>query len=491
MAWSPLGWECAAVAEVDPAAISVLAARWPGVANLGDVTEISDDDVAALGPIDLVVGGTPCQDLSVAGARAGIDGSRSTLFFDMVRIYEAARRFCGARWILWENVLGAFSTSRGRDFAQVVDAMAGARVAPPAGGWGREGVALGERGLLEWAVLDARWFGLAQRRARVFALLDSGDWAGRAPILLEPDGLRGDSPPRRAPGSGIARPLEASTGGSSGKGERGSFVPETADPLLSRKGSTYSHEGRNNFRTDNLVLDVTPALTSNEQGGARCSAEDGGFVAEIVPQAMSAKWAKDSSGPAGDEHHNLIAVAEKAATLTGGATRGANAPGRRREDDHNLVACFNETQITSPENRSRGDPETAEALAAQQRPPTIAFSAGAGARAQSTGARAEESPPLLGNDSGNRSAPTIAFTEESAHSGAQSLDATLAVRRLTPRECERLMGLPDDYTLVEHRGKLLSDTARYRLLGNSIAVPCLRWIGCSLEAATRAHPFGR
>lgn len=230
IAWRPLGWECAGVSEIDPAACAVLRHRLPGVPNLGSVTEITDADIAALGPIDVVIGGSPCQDLSVAGKRAGLEGERSGLFHEQLRIFNAARTLCGARWLIWENVPGAFSSNKGRDFAVVVGAMAGCELPVPADGWGSEGVALGDSGLVEWAVLDSQWFGVAQRRRRVFAVLDTGDWANRPPVLLEPESLRGDSAPRREAGEGVAGTLSARTSGGGGLGTdfecQGGIVPQ-------------------------------------------------------------------------------------------------------------------------------------------------------------------------------------------------------------------------------------------------------------------------
>ena len=197
VAWHPLGWQPVAFCEYDKFPSAVLAHHYPDVPNLGDVTAITDEQIAALGPIDLVVGGSPCQDLSVAGKRKGLAGERSGLFHEQLRIFNAARRLCGTRWLLWENVPGAFSSNKGRDFAVVVSQMAGASVPVPEDGWGNEGMALGEHGIVEWAVLDAQWFGVAQRRRRIFALLDVGDWANRPPILCQPDSERGDSAPSR------------------------------------------------------------------------------------------------------------------------------------------------------------------------------------------------------------------------------------------------------------------------------------------------------
>ena len=205
-AWTPLGWECAAVAEIEPFPNRVLAHRHPGVRNLGDVTKITELDIASLGELDVIIFGSPCQDLSIAGKRKGLEGARSGLFFTAVDIIRWARFWCGARFALWENVPGAFSSNKGRDFAAVVDALSGLDGTPvPPKGWGTEGAAAGPEAMVEWAVLDAQWFGVAQRRRRVFALADFGNWAGREPILLEPESLRGDTAPRREAGEEAAR----------------------------------------------------------------------------------------------------------------------------------------------------------------------------------------------------------------------------------------------------------------------------------------------
>jgi DNA (cytosine-5)-methyltransferase 1 len=208
------------VAEIDPAACALLRHRLPHVPNLGSVIDITDEQVKALGSVDVVIGGSPCQDLSVAGRRAGLGGARSSLFHQQMRIFNAARHLCGTRWLVWENVPGAFSSNQGRDFEVVVGAMAGSELPVPAGGWGSEGVALGHNGLVEWAVLDAQWFGVAQRRRRVFAVLDTGNWNDRPPVLLESDRMRGDSPPRRDAREAVASTLTAGAGSSSGPGLR-------------------------------------------------------------------------------------------------------------------------------------------------------------------------------------------------------------------------------------------------------------------------------
>ena len=332
VAWHPLGWEPVAFAEIEPFPCSVLEHHYPEVPNLGSVTGITDDQIKALGHIDIVVGGSPCQDLSVAGKRNGLAGERSGLFHEQIRIFNAARTFCGARWLIWENVTGAFSSNQGRDFAVVVGSMAGCALDAPEKGWGTEGVALGDNGLVEWCVLDAQWFGLAQRRRRVFAVLDTGNWQRRPPVLFEPAGLRGDTPPCRSEGQSVTRCLPRGTG------QRLDAVVSYGIP-----GNWIGRSAKNGGNATQPPLELSPCLTTADRHGV------------------------------------------------------------------------------------------------------------------ATG---------------------------SLHSGMH------VVRRLTPVECERLMGFTDNYTAIPYRKKPASecpDSPRYRALGNSMAVPVMRWIGEQIAAAALFH----
>jgi len=337
VAWQPLGWQSVAFAEVSPFACAVLSHHYPDVPNLGDVNDISEAQIAGLGPIDVVVGGSPCQDVSIAGNRNGLLGVRSGLFYEQWRLFNAARKHCGARWLVWENVPGIFSSQRGRDFAYVVGTLAGCRLAVPEAGWETEGVALGSEGLLEWAVLDAQWFGLAQRRKRVFAVLDTGNWQHRPPILLEPESLRGDCKTRHA----------------TGEKHTAALAQNTADS----RQHPFGH------RTTTGDVDVKN---------------------DCVYQQLSF----------GEYIKTTVA-----------------------------------STLTSHDSKYATD---------------LVLSTAAGSEASS-------------------------------------------VRRLTPRECERLQGFPDDYTRIGWQGKppaLCPDSPRYQALGNSMAVPVMRWIGQQIEAAT-------
>jgi len=453
VAWRPLGWQCVGVAEIDPFPCAVLAHHYPDAPNLGSVTDITDEQIAALGPIDVVVGGSPCQDLSVAGKRVGLAGERSGLFHDQLRIFHAARHLCGARFLVWENVPGAFSSRAGRDFAVVVGAMAGCRVDVPEDGWGTEGVALGEHGLVEWAVLDAQWFGVAQRRRRVFAVLDVGDWAGRPPILLERDSLRGDSAPSREAGEGVAPTIAARTRGGGGLGTDfdcdGGLVAGVAHFL--RAQSQLSH------REDQDTLIVADTL----RGEGFDASEDGtGRGTPLAPVPIqNATRVKDQNGlgigNAGDPMYTLDQGGQHAIAFAADDYK-----------DGGYEECDTARPLTTSADRTRAAPVVT----------TLAIRGRGDSHDLET--RTDGTANALLTPNGGRGGIGVG----AIHCGMQ-------VRRLTPVECSRLQGFPDDYLLqVPWRGKTPPpDGPMYKALGNSMAVPVMRWIGQQIAAAASSR----
>jgi DNA (cytosine-5)-methyltransferase 1 len=177
------GWTCAWQVEWDKQCQQVLKHHWPDIAKYGDVSDVNGTTIT---PVDCITFGSPCQDLSVAGKRAGLDGNRSGLFFEAVRIIKEMRDATGSvypRWAIWENVVGALSSNHGHDFAAVLDSLA-------------EAGALA----IEWAVLDAQHFGVPQRRRRVFVIAcfdpATADRCGD-PLLPVAESLRRDTPAKR------------------------------------------------------------------------------------------------------------------------------------------------------------------------------------------------------------------------------------------------------------------------------------------------------
>jgi DNA (cytosine-5)-methyltransferase 1 len=208
------GMECRWQVEWDKNCQKLLRQKWPTAKHYEDITKVRAADLER---VDVICGGSPCQDLSVAGKRAGMAGGRSGLFHEMVRICKRVR----PRFVVWENVDGAFSSNEGRDFAAVLRAFTGIAVEVPSDGWGRAGFIKTPfpewRWNCAWRVFDAQYFGVPQRRRRVFVVASAGD--GRcAEILFEPESLRGDSPPSRGAGERITGTISSRTEGGGGLG---------------------------------------------------------------------------------------------------------------------------------------------------------------------------------------------------------------------------------------------------------------------------------
>lgn len=333
VAWKHMGWAAAAFSEIENFPRAVLSHHYPNVPLHGDFTTLGADDY---GPIDLLVGGTPCQSFSVAGLRKGLDDDRGNLSLEYLRLADRKR----PRWLVWENVPGVLSSGGGRDFGSFLGALDEL-------GYG-----------FAWRVLDAQYFGVAQRRRRVFLVGHAGDWRCAGAVLFERHCLQGHSAPRRKKGQGTADNVEA--------GPRGGGWPAEVAPTL------------DTYYGDKMGLEDQHVF--NQRGG------------KFVPTRPGSRHS------AGD----TLAVA-----LQGGG------------------------------RTSQGS--------------------------QGSGWKAECSF-------------TLNTTDE------HGVAAGTTVRRLTPRECERLQGFPDDYTLVPFRGKPAADGPRYKALGNSMAVPVMRWIGERIQA---------
>jgi DNA (cytosine-5)-methyltransferase 1 len=193
VAWEPLGWKPAGFSEIDKFPSAVLDHHYPNVRNHGDFTTIKADDV---GPIDLLVGGTPCQSFSIAGLRGGLADDRGNLALEFLRLAERTR----PRWLVWENVPGVLSSNGGRDFGSILGGMVELRYG------------------FFYRVVDAQYFGLAQRRKRVLVVGYLGDWRPAAAVFLERESLSWNPPPRRKARKDLAPTISARTKGGGGLG---------------------------------------------------------------------------------------------------------------------------------------------------------------------------------------------------------------------------------------------------------------------------------
>jgi len=430
VAWHPLGWQPVFFAQFDPDhdykrgldfPSRVLAHHYPEVPNLGDFTQITRDRIRD--DIDLLVGGTPCQSFSIAGLRGGLDDDRGNLALEYLKLAQRLR----PRWLVWENVPGVLSSNGGRDFGAILGGMVEL--------W--YGVA--------YRVLDAQFIrihgyarAVPQRRRRVFAVGYLGDWRRAAAVLFERESLRGDSPPRREAGQATAPTLSARTKGGGGLGtdfdlDGGQTAVDVGHTLNAKGGA-----GRSDFETETLI--------------AFSSKGSGNDVMEDCAPTMRAMNHSKSHANAGGQ----IAVAH---ALKGGGFDGSEDGTGRGVP---LIA-FDTTQITSGENRCNpqaGDP--CHPIPAHGHAPAIAFNA-------------RQDPDISG-------AVTHPIDTDGQSIGVL---ARWRVRRLMPVECERLQGFPDGYTDVPRDGKPAADGPRYKALGNSMAIPPMRWIGQRLDIVER------
>ena len=482
VAWHGLGWTPVGFSEIEPFPSAVLQHHYPHVPNLGDMTNFKEWN---LGTVDLLVGGTPCQSFSVAGLRKGLDDPRGNLMLTFLAIAERHR----PRWIVWENVPGVLSSNGGRDFGTFLGA-------------------LGELGY-GWAyrVLDAQWFGVAQRRRRVFVVGCLGDQASAAAVLFESESVCRNPPPSREARQGAARGV--------GGGPAGSGVPDVAQTLSSRdhKGPSCGRDGLvgNPIAVAQPVAGshwdspANPHPTLNQShntGGIAASDQElfsqrgSGLVAQPVAIHPHVVGRSPTAGPQGKE---WIDDGSAYCMDARGVPQAVAQPVAFRDPCPTLTAKMQGSSGWAPQN------EDAHLVGVAQ---PVAMRDVAQALTSNYGKQPDNSDTALGpnvvmqpGSSVNASGPTVmqavvyerhdqdARVKEvsvapTLHSKSDNtcdlpmVQAAMQVRRLTPTECERLQGFPDGYTNIAWRKKDESpDGPRYKALGNSMAVPCMRWIG--------------
>ena len=375
VAWHPLGWRPAWYSEIEKFPCSVLQYHYPHVPNLGNMLHITRNQIFINEYIDLLVGGTPCQSFSVAGLRKGLADERGNLALEYCRIlWEKRRQGKPIRWFVWENVPGAlssFSDDTGQrdaetsDFANILTAFR-------------------ECGYTcAWRVFDAQYFGVPQRRRRIFVVGYFGtDWRPPAAVLFDGESLSGNIKKGGKKKQEIAGTLDARTKGGGFPGSDGAANGHVVAIQLG-----HSQQNSCGINMDNVAYTL-------EKGAANTQAVfpcwwDGGQISQTLDRVLS---------------------------------KGQTMPEKNRFP---AVLCYPYNQIGNEHCRSN---------------------------------------PLPGDPS-----PTL--------SKSNQIMIVPAVRRLTPLECERLQGFPDNYTLIPGA----SDTARYSAIGNSMAVPVMQWIGNRID----------
>ena len=371
VAWHSLGWVPSFFSEIEKFPREVLAHHYPDVPLHGDFTTIKENEY---GSIDLLVGGTPCQSFSIAGLRKGLDDDRGNLSLEFIKLAQRER----PRWLVWENVPGVLSSNGGKDFGSFLGA-------------------LGEIGYgFAYRVLDAQYFGVAQRRRRVFVVGYLGDWRRAAAVLFERESLRGNPAPSRE------------------------SREEVAGTIAARFGIS-----RNNH--EECVAEVSPAVSTgapfSKTGNERVECD--AYIPELA--------------------HTLQTTCNDYS----------------RADGFNAIALAENTIGRQPMNGGNGDGFT-------EGGPMYTLNA--------TGVHGVAAYKATGES--GLSDVTMSLTASYGAGGAdlatKPMVCGMAVRRLTPTECERLQGFPDGYTNIKDK---CPDGPRYKALGNSMAVPVMKWIG--------------
>ncbi len=356
VAWESLGWTPIAFAEIEKFPSQVLAHHFPNVPNLGDMTKYKEWNLDR-NSIDLIVGGTPCQSFSVAGLRKGLEDPRGNLALTFIGMVDHFK----PEWVVWENVPGVLSSSGGRDFGSFLGA-------------------LGQLGYgFTWRVLDAQYFGVPQRRRRVFVVAhSSGDSRRAAQVLFEPESLRGNPTKSRTTGQAV-------TGGSTSSVDTNGIQRTVGTLCADTHPGAYSGQ-------DAYTGRLVPVLYQNNQTDARLKEEP------YTSQTVIARWGTGGGNTPLVGQPVMYSVREDAKANTFSATQS------------DVANCIQSTQ-----------------------PATT-----------------------------------------SHHAINYVVQNHMAVRRLTPVECERLQGFPDGWTDILPN---TPDGQRYKAIGNSMAVPVMRWIG--------------
>jgi DNA (cytosine-5)-methyltransferase 1 len=447
VAWHNLGWEPQWFSEIEQFPSDVLKHRFPTVPNLGDMTTINQNPIADERPIDLLVGGTPCQSFSVAGLRKGLDDPRGNLMLTFLSIADKLR----PKWIVWENVPGVLSSNGGKDFGTFLGA-------------------LGELGYgFAYRVLDAQHFGVAQRRRRVFVVGYLGDWRVAAAVLFERESLQGNTKPSRKKGKEITSNAEASVG-DAGSWWDGSQVAAT----LTKQNANGAQRmpDKDNFGAilqptviDRVAQPIAYSFDALSSNSMKSSNPDSGCRTVDVAKTL------DTATPEPSKNQGGIAIAQPIAFKVRGGCEGGGKGYLGQEEQAFTISTMQDQQIAQP-------------IAVDWR--TAQVDQGITQTLKTD--LAKMSGPCIAVDTYNQ---TISeHTSQTIGSSASDVNHygavlhSMAIRRLTPKECERLQGFPDDWTKIPYRNKEADqcpDGPRYKACGNSMAVPVMRWIGQRIQ----------
>lgn len=527
--------------EIEPFPMRVTKLRFPDMIHVGDITKL---DGAKLPPVDVICGGSPCQDLSVAGLRKGLAGERSGLFMDQVRIVKEMRAederrgvsddFIRPRYLVWENVPGAFSSANGEDFRAVIEEIVHIKDStchvprPDTGRWESAGAAiLGDQFSLAWRVLDAQYWGVAQRRRRIFLVADFGGLTAPK-ILFEQERLPGDPAEGQDQGKGVtaaAGNSSADSGGSRVAEEKQVDIfavhIDQREETINLNGISGALMATTNLQMQTFVAGGMRKFESAEKEECLCLNDQGGERMDVSvdvtatlragmsghpPLVMGIQQGSDGAEETPDlalteeaetggnnyqilfENHGIDArytgPHEVAPTMSARyGTGGNNVPlVSDMPESYCIAGNIIDREVQNGGNGLGCQPDISYTLTSADRHAVFSrqrsdeFLQNRVTATQS--ARQHKDATDLVCEPYQNTVGTIGYTD---HKGINNqyvsedkciVENRKLIRRLTPLECERLQGFPDHWTDIPGA----SDSARYKALGNSVAIPCVDFV---------------
>ena len=494
VAWKHLGWKAVALSEIEKFPCEVLKHHYPDVPNLGDMTLLTKNEYLNEQQIDLLVGGTPCQSFSVAGLRAGLDDERGNLAIEYIRLLEHKR----PKWFLWENVPGVLSSNGGADFASILSGWTGRDIAPQS--FGISGVIEGQFYSVAWRVLDSRHFGVPQRRRRVFVVGYIGsDWRPPVAVLFERESLRRDFTPSRKTRKATTTSTVAGT-----QGGDINCQPNGISGAMTRKWAkgTGGPAGDEHY---NLIVQPAYGISANivdrtEKSGCQrlgvienesytLTKSDKHCVMQPIVidraafnQGVNAKYDAQiehtetapclvKSGPHAVMTQPII-LDDQGGNVMTVYDQGHVGTLRAQTHGHEPIVCLPINTMTV-QGRPSDDGRMGSGIGQDGEPQNTITKGHSHAVFVAYPAICYFDDRRQGLEINNEISPTaIKHWGNSAHNipfVQQSM-----VRRLTPLECCRLQGFPDDYMDGVPNA---SDSKWYAAFGNSMTVNVMKWIG--------------
>ena len=467
------GWQLAALhngvrpawsSEIEAFPMAVTKKHFPDTLQLGDINRLNGAEIP---PVDIICAGSPCQGLSISGKKKGLNDERSGLFRQAINIVREMRNSTNGefpKFFIWENVPGAFSTNDRHDFKAVLQEITETEIPMPASGrWAEAGMVRSRKCDVAWRVLDAQYWGVPQRRKRIFLVADFRNQQSRnTEVLFEPESLPGDIESGGKEGQGAATGVENDIRATS------SFEPG----ITAREGRKLSREVSTTLR-ENMGDNQTAVLTASFQETDTARTLD---TSTLNPDSNHGSVAViDKPYSVNENMHGDVYLQEKTWSLTtGGGKPGQGYPCtmQPQQQVYSIAGNIIDRQLKNGANGKGVSKDISYTLNTVDRHAVTdkeQYAVDFGRTADRIQMNATQSTTLLGLGGGGGAKTGLYHLKNKG--GIKYI-----VRRLTPVEAERLQGLPDNFTNVECNGKPASDSARYKAIGNGMAQPCADFV---------------